>query len=79
MVQPTQAQAKSRLQANDSVWRALKLDFLLVHCVGRMIGGNRIDDPVEKSLDHGIAVSGRAQRRTHLGIGVVRADMFVGQ
>ena len=50
-----------------------------MHGVGRVVGGDGVDHAVEDGLDHGVAVGGRAQRRVHLGVGVVEADVLVGE
>ena len=78
-MQPAQAQPERGLEAGDAVGRALELHFLLVHGVGRMVGGDGIHHAIEDGLDHGVAVGRRAQRRIHLGVGVVEADVLFGQ
>ena len=37
----------------------------------RMIGRNGVDRAVDDPLDHRVAIRGLAQRRVHLGVGVV--------
>ena len=78
-MQPAQAQAERRFKTRNAVGRVLELDFLFVNGVGRMVGGNGVDDAVEDGLDHGIAIGGRTQRRIHLGIRVVLAHVFFGK
>ncbi len=72
-------EAQRGLQADDAVGRVLELHFLLVHRVRRVVGGDRVHHAVEDALDHGVAVGSRAQRRTHLGVGVVAAHVLLGQ
>ena len=78
-MQPAQAEAERGFKAGDAVRRQLEFDFLLVHRVRRVIGGDRVHHAVENALDHGVAIGSRAQRRIHLGVRVVEADVLFGQ
>jgi hypothetical protein len=55
-MQPAQAQAQRGFEADDPVRRELKLNFLFVHCVRRVIGGDRVHNAVENAFDHRVAV-----------------------
>ncbi len=79
LVQPAQAEAERGFKAGDAVGRVLELDFLFVRGMRRVVGGDGVDNAVEDAFDHGVAVGGRAQRRIHLGIGVVEADVLFGE
>ena len=78
-MQPAQAEPQCRLQASDAVGSVVELHFLLMHGVGRVVGSDHVHYAVQDGLDHGVAVGRRAQRRIHLGVGVVHAHVLVGE
>ena len=69
--QPIERNRNRRLEADDAERRAIELDVLLVGVMRRVIGGDDVDAAVGDALQHGVAVAGLAQRRVHLGVGVV--------
>ena len=78
-MQPAKRETKCGFKAGDAVRRVLKLDFLFVNGVGRVVGSDGVHHAVEDGLDHGIPVRSSPQRRIHLGVGIVEADMLFGE
>ena len=78
-VQPAQAKAERSFEADDAVGRVFEFNFLFVHGMRRVIGGNGIDHAIENGFDHGVAVGGGAQRRIHFGIGAVKAHVLFSE
>ncbi len=75
-MQPAHAKAQRRLQAGNPIRRIFKLDFLLMHGVGRVIGGDGVHDAIQNGLDHGVSIKRGPQRRVHLRVRVVEAHVL---
>src|SRR5439155_209986 len=50
---------------------ALELDLFFVGGVGGVVGGDAVDGAVEQGGEDGLAVVFGAERRVHLGVGVI--------
>ena len=68
-----------RLQADDPVGRVVELALLGVVVVRRVIGGDAVERAVGERRADRIAILRLAQRRVHLGVGVVSLAPLVGQ
>lgn len=66
-----EAERHARREARDAERRAIELDMLLVVVMRCVVGGDHVYVTVDDALQHGVAVSRSAQRRVHLGVGVV--------
>ena len=74
-----QRQRHHGLQADDAVGRAHELQRLLVRGVRGVVAAYRVDDAVGQRRADRHAVGLRAQRRVHLGVGVVAVHRLVGE
>src|ERR1700733_5693426 len=72
-------QGQRGFQAGDAEAGALELDLLFVGSVGGVVGGDGVDGAVGERNQNRFAVGGGAQRRVHLEVGVVFADVFIDQ
>ena len=72
-------QAERGFQSGDSEHGALELDDLFMRRMGSVIGGDGIDGAIGESHENRFAIGARTQRRIHLEVGVVVADIGVGQ
>ena len=66
-----QAEREGRLEAADAEGGGVELAELVLDGVRRVVGGDAVDRAVEEAGDAGGDVVRRAQRRVHLGVGVV--------
>ena len=76
VVNQAHRQAEGGLEAADAGCGEVELDLLVGDGVRRVVRRDRIDHAVAQRLDAGGDVAVRAQRRIHLGVGVV-ADVAV--
>src|SRR5439155_14979350 len=72
-------QSQRSLQTSDPKRSTFEFHFLLVRGVRRVVRSDGIDGAVGERHQNGLPVGGRAQRRVHLEIRVVFADIFVEQ
>ena len=72
MHQPIERQRHRRLEADDPERRTVELHLLLVVVMRRVVGGDDVDRAVGDAGEHRVAIRRLAQRRVHLGVGVVR-------
>ena len=72
-------QRQRGLQARDAESSAFKLHFLFVRSMRSVVGCNRIHRAVRQRDHDRLAISRRTQRRIHLEIRVVLANVFVDQ
>src|SRR2546429_3584488 len=72
-------QRQCSFESSNAEGSALELNLFFMCSMRSMVGGDRINSAVGKRNQDGFAVRGRAQRRVHLEIGVVLADVFVAQ
>src|SRR5271157_3061513 len=79
LIQNSDGDGQRGLKAGDAEGGTLELDLLLVEGVRRVVGGYRVDGPVDDALHQSVAVGDRAQWRIHLVVGVEVADILIHQ
>ena len=70
---------KRGFESSDPKKSSFELDDLFMRRVRRVVGRDGIDGSISQGDDNGFPVGARALRRIHLEVGVVVADVSVGQ
>src|SRR5579863_4858642 len=70
---------KRGFESSNSKRSALELDNFFMGCMRRVVGRDGIDCPISESNQDSLAVGARTQRRIHLEVGVVVANVSIDQ
>ena len=74
-----QGQRQRRFESDHAVERPIELDFLLIAVMRCVIAGDRVDGAVGEASAHRVDIKLGAQRRMHLGVGIVACHGGLGE